>query len=152
GAGCPHSFSADGSQLATHGIQDGAFQVWDLRLIRKQLKELDLDWDLPPYSTPTAEPAAPLRVQVVAAKPQPPSAELDAQAHFERGLLYVQLGRHAVAAESFRRADSLAPERISWDDVIRAYADEIARNPQNADLYHERALAYARMGQWEKAI
>src|SRR5262249_40822881 len=43
-AGGPHCFSPDGSQLVTYCGPDGSFQVWDLRLIRKQLKEMDLDW------------------------------------------------------------------------------------------------------------
>ena len=48
-------FSPDGSHLAA---MLGAHQVmlWDLRLIRKELAEMHLDWDLPPY--PPVEPAA----------------------------------------------------------------------------------------------
>jgi len=41
-------FSPDGSRLAA--IQrDLQVQLWDLRLIRQQLAELRLDWDMPPY-------------------------------------------------------------------------------------------------------
>ena len=54
-AGGPYCFSPDGSQLVTYAGRDGAFQVWDLRLIRRQLKEMDLDWDLPPYPPPPSE-------------------------------------------------------------------------------------------------
>jgi WD40 repeat protein/serine/threonine protein kinase len=45
--GGPCCFSADGSKLVTFAARDGAFQVWDLRLIRRQLRQMDLDWDLP---------------------------------------------------------------------------------------------------------
>ena len=41
-------FSSDGSLLAA--VQhDQRVQLWDLRLIRQELAEMHLDWDLPPY-------------------------------------------------------------------------------------------------------
>jgi WD40 repeat protein len=42
------SFSPDGTKLA---VCEGhsALRLWDLRAIRKQLAEMRLDWDLPPY-------------------------------------------------------------------------------------------------------
>jgi WD40 repeat protein len=49
-------FSPDGSQLVTNASGTGRLQVWDLRLIRAQLRDLDLDWDLPAYPPPV--PAA----------------------------------------------------------------------------------------------
>src|SRR5262249_18248426 len=80
-AGAPYGFSPDGSLLVTFAGRDGAIQVWDIRLIRQQLEAMDLDWDLPPYPPPRTEGTTPLRVKVLAAKPPPPSAELDAQSH-----------------------------------------------------------------------
>jgi WD40 repeat protein len=41
-------FSADGCQLFASESAD-ALRVWDLRLIRRQLAEINLDWNLPPY-------------------------------------------------------------------------------------------------------
>src|SRR5262249_4180231 len=64
--GGPCCFSPDCSQLVTHAGVGGALHVWDLRRIRRQLQELDLDWDLPPYPPPPPEGAQPLRVQVLA--------------------------------------------------------------------------------------
>jgi hypothetical protein len=72
-AGRPYCFSPDGSHLVTDAGRDGAFQVWDLRLIRRQLREMDLDWNLPPYPPP-ATGAKPLRVRVLTAERPPPSA------------------------------------------------------------------------------
>jgi WD40 repeat protein len=46
-------FSPDGSRLAVTTEGQG-IQSWDLRLIRQQLAEIGLDWDLPPY-----QPASP---------------------------------------------------------------------------------------------
>jgi WD40 repeat protein len=49
-------FSPDGSQLAA--VQhDQQVQLWDLRLIRQELAQMHLDWDLPPYP-PTEKTAA----------------------------------------------------------------------------------------------
>jgi hypothetical protein len=76
--GGPYCFSPDGSQLVTCGGQGGAMQVWDLRPIRRQLKDMDLDWDLPPYPPPPPADAKPLRVAVVAGERPPPSNELRA--------------------------------------------------------------------------
>src|SRR5262249_11421630 len=47
--GMPYCFSPDGGQLVTYAGRDGAFQVWDVRLIRRQLKEMGRGWDRPPY-------------------------------------------------------------------------------------------------------
>jgi tetratricopeptide (TPR) repeat protein len=129
----------------------GVFQVWDLRLIRRQLKELDLDWDLPPYPPPP-EPAKPLRVQVVSAEPPAPAAGPDAQAYLERGLLFAQLRRYGDAAADFRRANDLDPRRMSWAEVVRTYDRVVERHPEEAEAYHQRAHAQAHLGQWEKAL
>jgi serine/threonine protein kinase/WD40 repeat protein len=68
-------FSPDGSQLA--GVMGNAgVQLWDLRLLRRQLGDLGLDWDAPPYPpVKAAPPAEPLSVTVEAAKaPAPPAS------------------------------------------------------------------------------
>jgi len=58
-------FSPDGARLVTIiGLEAYPFHVWDLRKIRGQLKEFDLDWDLPAY--PAEGPAwadGPLQLQ-----------------------------------------------------------------------------------------
>jgi WD40 repeat protein len=58
----PACFTPDGTRLIA--ASPGSLSVWDLRLIRQQLKELGLDWDWPDF--PPAGPAsrAPLRVEV----------------------------------------------------------------------------------------
>jgi serine/threonine protein kinase/WD40 repeat protein/Tfp pilus assembly protein PilF len=150
-SGGPYGFSPDGSHLVTYAGRDGAFQVWDLRLIRRQLREMDLDWDLPPYSPP-AEDAKPLRVKVLAAERPPPSAELDAQAHLERGLLYVQLRKYARAWDDFDRASTLGPKRRPWIEAFHAYSQAIDRSQKEAEAYHWRAHTHERLGRWEEAI
>jgi WD40 repeat protein len=57
-------FSADGAQLAV-GTTANTIYLWDLRLVRRQLAELGLDWDAPPL--PPAPPAAgPLELRIIA--------------------------------------------------------------------------------------
>ena len=58
----PTCFSPDGAYLVTTQAELNALYVWDLRLIRGQLKELDLDWDGPEY--PAAPRARALRLVV----------------------------------------------------------------------------------------
>jgi tetratricopeptide (TPR) repeat protein len=150
-AGRPYCFSPDGSQLVTDAGRDGAFQVWDLRLIRRQLREMDLDWDRPPYP-PAADGTTPLRARVLPAERPPPSVELDARAHIERGLLFVQLRQYARAWADFDRASTLDPQRSPWVEVVGAYSQAIDRTPKEAETYHWRAHARERLGRWEEAI
>ena len=51
-------FGPDGTILVSTSQQGEAIHVWDLRAIRRQLADLDLDWDLPPYP-PAQKTAAP---------------------------------------------------------------------------------------------
>ena len=61
----PACFSRDGSQFFAFGDEDRAIHVWDLRRIRRQLKELGLDWDAPPFGEPPPEAERqPFRVEV----------------------------------------------------------------------------------------
>ena len=58
--------SPDGSRLFVYSHRPAHVRVWDLRLLRRQLKDLGLDWDAPPFP-PTenaADPATPWRVEV----------------------------------------------------------------------------------------
>jgi WD40 repeat protein len=61
----PRCFTPDGAKLIALGSESQALHVWDLRLIRRGLAEMRLDWDAPPYPPETAPLAAPLRVEVV---------------------------------------------------------------------------------------
>jgi serine/threonine protein kinase/WD40 repeat protein/tetratricopeptide (TPR) repeat protein len=150
--GTPYCFSPDGSQLVTYAGRGGAMHIWDLRLIRRQLKEMDLDWDLPPYPLPSAEDAIPLRLTVVAGERPPASNVLCAAAHLERGLLYVQKRKYADAWTDCAQADTLNPSPLLWEKLDRACSHMLERDPEDADAYHLRARAYERLGRWEEAI
>ena len=67
-SGGPYRFSPDGSQLISLG-ENLTLDLWDLRLIRRQLAAMNLDWDTPPYRP--AEPPehkGPLAVTVLASE------------------------------------------------------------------------------------
>jgi serine/threonine protein kinase/WD40 repeat protein/tetratricopeptide (TPR) repeat protein len=150
--GTPYCFSPDGSQLVTYAGRTGAMHVWDLRLIRRQLQEMDLDWDLPPYPPPSPEDTKPLRLTVVAGERPPPSNALRAEAHLERGLLYVQLRKYGDAWADFARADAVDPGRPPWEKLVHACSQMLERDAEDADAYHLRAGARDRLGRREEAI
>jgi WD40 repeat protein len=62
----PMCFSADGGLLITFGSESRAIHLFDVRAIRAQLRELDLDWDAPPLPIAASSlPADPLEMDVV---------------------------------------------------------------------------------------
>jgi WD40 repeat protein len=65
------SFSEDGARLVAT-CEGHAVAVWDLRLLRKGLREAGLDWDLPAY--PPGPANSPGRLVVEVAKPPPEGA------------------------------------------------------------------------------
>jgi serine/threonine protein kinase/WD40 repeat protein len=61
-------FTPDGTTLITVNLAKG-LHVWDLRLIRRQLKELGLDWDWPEFPAAPARPLVePVKVEILPAK------------------------------------------------------------------------------------
>jgi WD40 repeat protein len=63
----PSCFSPDGTRLIAGCSGRTALYVWDLRLIRQQLKELRLDWDWPEFPPAAAgnDAARPLQVEIL---------------------------------------------------------------------------------------
>ena len=39
-------------------------QLWDLRLVRQELAQMNLDWDLPPYPPPAEDSQTPVSLQI----------------------------------------------------------------------------------------
>jgi serine/threonine protein kinase/WD40 repeat protein/Tfp pilus assembly protein PilF len=60
----PVCFTPDGAQLAAIGAESQALYLFDLRIIRKELQELNLDWDAPPLPPAPPDPPKPLRMTV----------------------------------------------------------------------------------------
>jgi WD40 repeat protein len=64
------AFSPDGARLVVSS-GNHTMHLWDLRELRRELAELGLDWDLPPYPPQTPRPGRPIRVEVKPAAPVP---------------------------------------------------------------------------------
>jgi hypothetical protein len=67
----PQCFTPDGSQLITVGLESEALHIFDLRAIRRQLRELGLDWSDEPLPKPADKVSPPpLNVRVVGPEPE----------------------------------------------------------------------------------
>jgi hypothetical protein len=66
----PACFTPDGTRLISSGPDAASLYVWDLRLIRRQLKELGMDWDWPQFGEPdTSRTVKPKKVEVLLGEP-----------------------------------------------------------------------------------
>jgi WD40 repeat protein len=100
------AFTPDGGKLLDSNNLSRAIHVWDLRAIRAQLAEMDLDWDSPPL--PPAPPPAtePLQVQIDLGdfKKLAEVASLVRQANRS-----VRANKHQDALTALRKAVQIAP-------------------------------------------
>jgi tetratricopeptide (TPR) repeat protein len=120
--------SPDGGHVLATGNDDpGGVRMWDLRLVRKELTAMGLDWDAPAIpDLPVGEDlSTPLKVEVIAGPIRDPGFETrwmlgvaerrlaiepgDAEAHHERGLGLSALYRFDEAREAFDRSLTLRP-------------------------------------------
>jgi hypothetical protein len=124
-------FSQDGTQLITFTLSRSV-RVWDLRSIRQQLARMDLDWNLPQYSsTQTERDSKPLHVEV------------------DRGEL---LNRKLAEA---RNHDAWLLAKLPNRDSRRAI--ELAREaiqlaPEVGNYWNTLGVACFRAGQWDESI
>jgi serine/threonine protein kinase/WD40 repeat protein len=51
------AFTPDGTRIVSLCIESRSVHIWDLRQLRRQLAQRGLDWDYPPFSPVTDEPA-----------------------------------------------------------------------------------------------
>jgi WD40 repeat protein len=141
----PQCFSPDGSQLVAIGVD--LLYIWDLRALRAELKELDLDWDRPDYPPAPAAPTRPLQVQVdggafyVRREPAASLAlytlatalqPLNPEAHYRR----------AVALEALNRGS----------DALAAYGEAIRQQPNHVEAYRARVETYLALGKPAAAV
>jgi WD40 repeat protein len=153
----PACFSPDGTRLIASRSSQTALYVWDLRLIRQQLKELGLDWDWDEF-----KPADP------ASKTAPAKVEVDLGELAQPTLTAEQKARQAI--EQYRSAiaanpdDTLACNNLAWvyltapealRDVKAAVplAEKAVRLAAGEPLYRNTlGLAYYRDGRYRDAV
>jgi serine/threonine protein kinase/WD40 repeat protein len=153
----PACFTLDGTRLIASSSGADALYAWDLRLIRRQLKELALDWQWPEFPPPdlAGKAAAPSRVEILLgelARPTPTSEE--------RARRAIDHYRRAVAANP---NDARACNDLAWlyltapgalRDVKAALplAERAARlEPANALHRNTLGVAYYRAGRFREA-
>lgn len=120
-----HGFSPDGSLLVTTD-HTGAIQVWDLRLIRRQLKEMNLDWDLPEYQPSSANSRPTLG--------NPLTVKID-------------YGSLAATAD---RLPAGAVEKLRVQHLL--YTLQIAGYPWHPEPYHLRGHVHEKLGEPQHAV
>jgi tetratricopeptide (TPR) repeat protein len=150
----------------------------DLRGIRRQLAEIRLDWDLPPYPAAPArqeEGATPLKVEVdlggrfigretwglvLAFFP------FHAEAYYQRGLANLQFGQHAEAQGDFERTILLKPDHAGayyqlglfsangrhFQEARANFSRAIALRPDHAAAYAGRAYTHLELEQYAEAL
>jgi WD40 repeat protein/tetratricopeptide (TPR) repeat protein len=127
GAG-PHAFSPDGGQLVV-ATAAGNLRVWDLRRIRERLRDLGLDWDLPPYPPRPHAGAKPMRVEV------DPS----------------EFHRHTRAREHLARGQGHFGAK-RWREAVAEYSRALELRPDQAAAFHNRGRAHQELGEYDQAL
>ena len=118
----PLHFTRDGKRLITFGAETGALHIFDLQNIRKQLVEMNLDWDYPPF----------------------PSA--DEVTHSSDSLKFtVDMGTYTNLLQS--REATVAASQIAHEGKTREYVDLLKRavelDPRNAGAQNNLAWILA---------
>ncbi len=138
----PLAFSPDGTRLVARTARKTAV-LWDLRLVREQLKECGLDWDRPSYPSPSGGGSIPsIRAVGTTSDEATSLAHLDARiaddpedgdALNRRGQILASRRRYAEAIADLERSRTLMP-RAEVDDyhlatALNDFAWDLAAGP-----------------------
>jgi WD40 repeat protein len=155
-------FTPDGvrlfGQLAAGSDLSKGIVVWNLRLLREHLKKMNLDWEYPefPPAAEEAQPAAPLRVEVLTGDAPKP-----AQTPEQEARLSIAQNRRRVDAnpDDAEAANSLAwwylkaPESLRDVEAALPLAEKAVRlKPGDAMYRNTLGLAYYRAGRYREAV
>jgi WD40 repeat protein len=154
----PFCFSPDGTRLVTSGPGYAGLYVWDLRLIRRQLKELDLDWEWPDFapSEGSSSIARPLKLEVDFGDLGKPTLS-----RAERARRKIEQYRRALAAKpddpagcnSLARLYATAPQPLRDVKAALPLAERAVKlAPQNAMNANTLGVVYYRAGRYREAV
>jgi serine/threonine protein kinase/WD40 repeat protein len=150
-------FTPDGTQLVVVTDHAKAIHIWNLRAIRARLKEMNLDWDWPEFTSAPIDRAGdnPLTMEVVLGDLAKPALTRDERAQesikrFRRNLETTPDSARACndlawilisAPEKFRNAEEAVPLA---EKAVRLDANPLHRNTL--------AVAYYRVGRYRQAV
>jgi hypothetical protein len=152
----PALFSPNAAHLITINLQNGV-HVWDLHLIRRQLKDVELDWDWPEFTTTDRDSKVEtLRVKVRLG--DAPDASLTAEIlarqaieHHRRAI--AENPEDAVACNNLAWAYLTAPVTLRDVKAALPLAETAVRlTPTNGDYRNTLGVAYYRAGRFREAI
>jgi WD40 repeat protein len=123
----PACFTPDGTRLIAISSGNTAIYVWDLRLIRQQLKELGLDWDWDEF---------------------PPAAKFGEDRPSLDG---TSLNVRVIDPTALRDCAESHVANRRWEQAFAAYGEAIRLNPDDAEAYFARGDTCAQLGRWDAA-
>jgi serine/threonine protein kinase/WD40 repeat protein len=151
-------FTPDGTQLVVVSKLAAAIHLWDLRAIRTQLKDMNLDWDWPafPPAPPGTAAAAPLTVEVLPGDLAPPplTREQRARRDIECYRQQVEADLNVdLACNNLAWAYLAAPEALRDVQAALPLAERAVRLAPKTALYRNTlGLAYYRSGRYREAV
>ena len=147
----PRNFSPDGAWLYGSGLESRQLYRWDLRAIRRQLAELGLDMDLPPYPEPTDRPMSWPAPAVMVHDPELAS---DAAKLRRRELTQaaIALWVNPFDADAHARLGALANTDGRFENAFAHLSIARALRPDDFEVRRLRAMAARRSGQWPEAV
>jgi WD40 repeat protein len=151
-------FTPDGTKLVVVGAYARAIHVWDLRMIRNQLKEMNIDWDWPafPPAATSNQGALPTTIELVAAASTPIALTPEERAqqnitHFRREL--EANPNSALACNNLAWTYLTAPGALCDVKAAVPLAEKAVRlDPRAAALRNTLGLAYYRAGRYREAV
>ncbi len=152
------AFTPDGTRLVVAANYASAIHVWDLRAIRKRLKDMNLDWDWPEFPpAPAGKPAAaPLAIEVPSGNPIRPTLTPE-----QRARRAIERYRRAVKArpDEARPCNDLAwayltaPEALRDVEAAMPLAEKAVRlAPNSAHFRNTLGVAYYRAARYRDAV
>jgi serine/threonine protein kinase/WD40 repeat protein len=163
----PCCFTPDGGQLITAGHDTQALHLFDLRAIRSQLAELDLDWVADPLPAAAPAPREPLRVEIVGDNVP---RRLQADDLLLQSRQHVRQKEHDRALAALRRAVQIDPTHapahnsLAWrllvgpeklrnpEEALRLARKAVELAPEQAFFHNTLGLALYRTGRFAEAI
>jgi serine/threonine protein kinase/WD40 repeat protein/tetratricopeptide (TPR) repeat protein len=155
----PPAFSPDGALLILPCAGKGkGIHVWDLRRIRRVLREMDLDWDAPELPPePAARPVAhaefvdPGRARLPANWKPPGSSADPEQWQKEVAAYTVALALQPANPDILvRRGRTLCQLKLN-DEAVADLTRALALRPGDVAALHWRGHAYENLGRWAEA-